>query len=195
VATQLDVASCTAISNTADVSAATTDPNPCDNQAAAETVVDSTLAFWTVAPCRVVDSRTLPPSILEDGDTYDVAVTGVCGVPANARAVAINVTGIDPQANGRLEVFRTGPEPPTAQRIGVELKDGITRANNGIVLLGPDGSGNGLLSVHADLADADPGDAVDFAIDVVGYFVESPSCPAPISLLPKSCLVAPLPGN
>src|SRR6202008_2269525 len=48
------------------------------------------LRFYTVTPCRVLDTRsgTKPAS----GTTYTLQITGTCGVPASAQSVAANLT-------------------------------------------------------------------------------------------------------
>jgi ELWxxDGT repeat protein len=112
-----------------------------------------------MTPCRVADSRNTsalavaPPSRV-------VTVAGVCGVPANARAVAANVTAVTPSGNGTLRITPAGvvPIPLTGN---VSYRTGRTRASNSILLLNSEGqveiSNLGTLPVH-------------FIIDVFAYF-------------------------
>ena len=50
--------------------------------------------FYTVTPCRMLDTRAGAP--LASGVPLLVSAAGACGIPANARAVAVNVTTIAP---------------------------------------------------------------------------------------------------
>src|SRR5688500_12733587 len=59
--------------------------------------------FYTVPPCRLLDTRTGPP--LQSGVTRLVSLDGACGIPANARALAMNVTVISGTGLGTLVLF------------------------------------------------------------------------------------------
>ncbi|HEV8631953.1 MAG TPA: DUF11 domain-containing protein, partial [Thermoanaerobaculia bacterium] len=167
VTTDPDLASGSTISNTATASAGTLDPNSTNDAGTSLVIVDSGTDYFTITPCRVVDTRSTTP--LDDDETRDFVVAGACGIPAEARAVAVNITGVDPGSGGTLEVFRTG-QSAGGQRVAVSLRVGFARANNGIVALDTDHSGR--LSAHADLDIASA--KVHVVIDVVGYFLDSP---------------------
>ena len=117
-------------------------------------------AFYTVAPCRVVDSRqaggvpTLP-----GGSTNVFAIGGHCGVPVGAKAVALNVTVINPLSDGFLTLYPPGTaRPPTS---AINYRTGQVRANNATIPL--DSAGE--LAVYCGGA----GD-YDLLIDVSGYY-------------------------
>jgi hypothetical protein len=113
-----------------------------------------------VTPCRLFDSRRPedgPP--LAGGKTRTVVVGGECGLPASARAVALNVTTVGPTGSGYITVFPSGGAPPLASTLN--FSPGQTRANNAVVALGVDG----WLSVLAGLAGE-----VDLIVDVTGFF-------------------------
>ncbi|MBL8111586.1 MAG: PQQ-binding-like beta-propeller repeat protein [Acidobacteria bacterium] len=55
--------------------------------------------FYTIEPCRLLDSRTDLPDALTDGIPRSVAVFGRCGVPRGAVALAVNVTAVDATRN------------------------------------------------------------------------------------------------
>lgn len=117
--------------------------------------------FYTVTPCRVLDTRTGSP--LQSGVTRLVAVTGACGVPAGARALAVNVTTLSATDPGSLVIFPGNyPSPGTST---IHFEPGRTLANNGILPLATDGSGN--LALLAELQ----GGTVHVLIDVFGYFL------------------------
>jgi len=64
--------------------------------------------FYTVAPCRLVDTRLGPGPLggpaLEAQTTRTFDLHGVCGVPASARAVALNVTVTGAAGAGHLRL-------------------------------------------------------------------------------------------
>ncbi len=101
------------------------------------------LDFYTVAPCRLLDTRdpsgpyggpAVPP-----GSQRVIAAAGRCGVPGDARAVAVNVTVVDPAAAGDLRFFPGNAEAPNTSAIN--FGPGATRANNAILMLASSGSG------------------------------------------------------
>jgi len=129
--------------------------------------------FHALTPCRFVDTRwdavlTYGGPAFVAGETRVITVTDnpsmprECGVPAGAKAVALNVTVTQPSAAGVLRVFPGGETVPVATSIS--YGGGRTRANNAIVRLSPDGRGN--ISVRADQLSG----GVHVILDVSGYF-------------------------
>ncbi|HEX7185936.1 MAG TPA: hypothetical protein VF756_29195, partial [Thermoanaerobaculia bacterium] len=125
---------------------------------------DGPLDFYTVAPCRVVDTRDPagplggPP--LTCGQERLFALTERCGVPATARAVATNLTVVQPTAPGHLKLY---PEDETGTATStLNFAAGLNRANNAIVNLGTTGRVKALC--------AGPPGTLDLVVDVVGYF-------------------------
>jgi len=122
-------------------------------------------AFYTVSPCRVLDSRltTGPwggqPLVAQQERTATV-VGGACGIPATAKALSFNVTAIAATAVGHIRVYPAGTPRPTASSLNFAA--GQTRANNGIVSLG----------VAGDLAffSGQASGSVHVVLDVSGYF-------------------------
>lgn len=133
-----------------------------DLRAAFETLdaYQTPLDFYTVMPCRVVDTPQLGAP-LHSGDPYGFAIAGRCGVPATARAVALNITAVSATANGHLALWPRHLTKP--QTSSVNFSAGQTRAGNGILLLSPDGE----IAVQSFLTD---GGAVHLLLDVAGYF-------------------------
>ncbi|HEY6050010.1 MAG TPA: hypothetical protein VIZ58_02100, partial [Thermoanaerobaculia bacterium] len=121
-------------------------------------------SFYTLSPCRVLDTRAAdgplggPP--LSAGSDRAVAVSGVCGVPASARALAVNVTVTAPTAAGFL-TLRPGASPPVVAST-INYSAGRTRANGAIVLLGA--AGDVLLTCGQSAG------TVQVVMDVTGYF-------------------------
>ena len=87
-------------------------------------------------------------------------VTGLCGIPSSAKAVAINLAVFLPTNDGDLRLFPAGSTAPLASAIN--FRPGIVRANNAIV---PVGAG-GQISVQCDM----PSGSTNFFFDVFGYF-------------------------
>jgi hypothetical protein len=121
--------------------------------------------YFTIAPCRVVDTRgpagpTGGPALV-GGATRDFVIGGKCNVPADAQAVAFNFTVTGPGAAGDLRIFTGGGTLPTVSTMN--YGEGQSRANNAVVPLGPDGN----VAVRVDQPSAT---SVHLIVDVTGYF-------------------------
>ena len=151
-----------ALVNTATV-ALTDDPNPA-NDSATDTdpaAADLNLEYFTVNPCRVMDTRGGAPiggPALQGGVNRTVVIPPNCGVPAGAIALSLNIVVVSPNSNGNIRIFPGGAAVPTVSSLNFGA--GQTRANNAIVGLGPTGS----LTIRLSQGTA------DFVIDVNGYF-------------------------
>lgn len=135
------------------------------------------LDFYTLGPCRVVDTRAGAP--LTSGTPRTFQVSGSCGVPGTAKALAITVTVVGPTANGFVTLWPADlPEPATST---INFSTAMTRANNAMATLATDGSGE--LSAKAFLADSG---SVHLIIDVTGYLAGDPlpPCLCPIDGIP-----------
>jgi Tol biopolymer transport system component len=120
--------------------------------------------FYTVAPCRALDTRSGSP--LSSGVAGLATLHGVCGVPATAVAVAVNVTVAGATGSGNLRLYPGDVPPPAASSINFQA--GVTRANNAMLSLSDDGAGTlGLLATIAGMAG---GGTVHVIVDVVGYY-------------------------
>ncbi|HET9229620.1 MAG TPA: hypothetical protein VFR31_23265 [Thermoanaerobaculia bacterium] len=117
--------------------------------------------FYTLTPCRVADTRSTAILASDAKALFDFH--GVCGIPATARAVALNVTILQGSAAGYLTLYPGDVEPPYAS--AVSFKAGQTRANNAILPLAYDGTGT--LAALPALAG---GGTVHLILDVVGWF-------------------------
>jgi hypothetical protein len=129
------------------------------------TVISGPLGFYTLPPCRIVDTRDPDgpqggPALVA-GAARAFGLTGQCGIPASAKVVSANLTVTDPVTSGFVDVFsRIPPVPPLG---AIKFKAGQTRANSALLQLATDGSGS--LFVRND-----SGGAVHFIADVNGYF-------------------------
>ncbi len=123
-------------------------------------------SFFTVTPCRAVDTR-LPAGIfggppLAAGVTRVFSLAGRCGVSTGAAAVAVNVTVVGASAAGHLTFFPASAIKPLVSTINYAAFQ--TRANNAILIVGAGGA----IGVSAGQALG----GVHLILDVVGYFAD-----------------------
>jgi hypothetical protein len=115
--------------------------------------------LFTVSPCRLLDTRSGMP--LGSGAPRVLAVPPACGIPAAARAVALNLTVVGATGSGSLKAFAEDGGAPTSEALHFGASQ--TRANNAVVELDDDGE-------CAFLATVAGGGTVHLIVDVVGYF-------------------------
>jgi len=120
---------------------------------------ESAVHFYSVAPCRVLDTRLGAGSPVAANGTLSFDAAGTCGVPADARALAVNLTGVVPAAEGVLRLFGAGSATPGSQVLA--LRAGRTRASATVVVPGA----LGRLTVRNE--SAQPSHVI---LDVSGYF-------------------------
>jgi len=90
-------------------------------------------------------------------ETRDFTVAGRCGIPASAKAFAMNVTVVPPGPLGFLSLWPSGRARPLVSTLNSLL--GRVLANAAIVPVGT----NGQVSVYVT-------DAADVILDVNGFF-------------------------
>ncbi|MEO8503732.1 MAG: hypothetical protein ABI609_07555 [Acidobacteriota bacterium] len=126
------------------------------------------LRYFTLAPCRLVDTRGAAGSLggpaLQAATDRSFPVSGTCGVPPQAQALALNVTAVSATSGGHLRLFAGSTPRPEASAISFDA--GRTRANNAVVNLGT----GGVLTVF----DGQPSGTVHCVLDVSGYFAGWP---------------------
>ncbi len=121
--------------------------------------------FFTLTPCRVVDTRNAPGSwggpALGAGTDRIFVFAGQCGIPSTARAVAINVAVTQPTAGpGFLSLYPGGTSRPVVSTLN--YSSGQTRATNAVVPVGAAGD----LVVRCQQGSG----TAQVVIDVSGYF-------------------------
>jgi hypothetical protein len=122
-------------------------------------------AFYTLAPCRLLDTRNVAGAdaaapALAGGSTRLFKLLGRCALPASAKAVSVNLTVTDAAAQGFLTLFAADAASlPFASHIN--FVPGLTRANNALVRL----SSSGEIKVRNGAAGA-----VHFILDVSGWY-------------------------
>ncbi len=137
---------------------------------------DTDSTFVPTAGCRLVDTRTAPNTVglrsapLGAGEVFEVTVHGANGdctgglaIPADAVAVALNVTAVNATATSNIRVYPANlTEVPTLSNLNVTAGAPPT-PNKVDVKLSPDGK----IRVYNFRG------TVNIFIDVVGYYTNS----------------------
>ncbi|APU42809.1 MULTISPECIES: hypothetical protein [unclassified Streptomyces] len=122
----------------------------------------SSSGYTPVNPSRFVDTRNgtgTAQGQVRGQATFGARFAGRDGIPADATAVALNVTVTNPREAGHLTVYPSGGSVPITSN--VNFRAGQTVANSVIVPVGTDGSvsfRNGAWN------------GTDVIVDVVGYY-------------------------
>ncbi len=99
------------------------------------------LPFVAVAPCRMVDTRgngaPLTGGFLPAATTRSYTLTGICNIPANAQAISLNATVVNPIGPGFLVLWPQGGAFPPVSTLNFVV--GQTVANAAIVPLSVSG--------------------------------------------------------
>ena len=117
--------------------------------------------FHTAVPCRLLDTRLNGPA-LASGELRRLKVTGSCGIPSTARAVAVNATVLQGTGAGSLGLH---PGDVTTATATVPFQAGQVRSNNAMLALAWDGTGT--LAATPTVAG---GGTVHLILDVSGWF-------------------------
>lgn len=129
-------------------------------------LADGPFSFYAVTPCRVYDTRVDGGGVpLAGAATRNFTVKNVCGVPADAKAVALNVTVTGPTTDGYLSLWPAGGAQPVVSTINFVTGEPAL-ANGAIVPLAvatPD------LSIYYGVGVAGSW-SVHVILDVTGYF-------------------------
>ncbi len=122
----------------------------------------SPLAFYTLIPCRVADTRQggAPfggPSLIA-GETRSFPLpSSSCSIPSSAQAYSLNITAVPQNTLGYLTTWPTGQPQPLVSTLNAPT--GAITANAAIVPAGTNGS----ISAYVT-------DPADLIIDIDGYF-------------------------
>jgi hypothetical protein len=120
------------------------------------------LNYYTVGPCRAVDTRNASGPLggpIMNGDTtrtYTLPASA-CGLPPDAGAYSLNVTAVPPGFLGYLTVWPTGQAQPNVSTLNDPK--GIAKANGALVPAGTSGS-----------VDVYVLNSTHLIVDVNGYF-------------------------
>jgi uncharacterized repeat protein (TIGR03803 family) len=140
-------------------------------------VTGSTLAFYTLKPCRVADTRNStfpqglgPPSLSAGVERqFPILNATSCNIPSRAAAYSLNFTVVPSGTLGYLTVWPTGQNRPTVSTLNDVL--GRVIANAAIVVAGTGSEVSAYATNNTDLV-----------IDINGYF--APAGANELSLYP-----------
>lgn len=127
----------------------------------------SSLAFYSVTPCRVTDTRN--GQFLQGGQEADFPVSGLCNIPASATGYSLNFTTVPRVPLGYLTVWPAGQTQPFVSTLNSPT--GTIVANAAMVGAGTAGE----VAVY-------PTDNTDLIIDIDGYYAPPSSAPGGLSL-------------
>jgi len=139
--------------------ALTDDPSLPGASDATNFVVPVSVDFYTLTPCRIIDTRD--SSAIAAGAALTVTATGRCGLPVGAKVLALNVTVVAGMTQGNVVVYPGDQGAPAASTLN--FSPGQIRANSSITGLATNGAGTIAVTNRA----ADP---VHVILDVTGYF-------------------------
>ena len=131
-------------------------------------------SFVALQPARLMETRpgeTVAPGAtnkgtpLGAGQTFDLAVTGIGGVPASrVSAVVLNVTAVHPSGPSFVTVWPTGVPRPNASNLNLT---GIGQVVPNLVVARVGAGGKvSIFNLSGN---------TDLIVDVAGYFVEEPT--------------------
>ena len=120
------------------------------------------LRFFPITPCRVADTR--PSNQIFGNTTRDFTVQGVCGIPVNAKAVALNATIINPGTDGYITLFPANVAKPLAANL--TFKGGEPALGNGAIV----GLAPTTPDLKAFLFQGTNAHTAHLALDATGYF-------------------------
>ena len=126
------------------------------------------LHYYSVNPCRAVDTRNTGQRFSSNSSAI-FQIAGVCDIPANAAAVAFDLTAVNATADVTLELYPGDLGSPPGTIEGGAKGDGVngTRASNAVIALAR--NGNGTVGAAATFG-AGSLKGVDLLLDVSGYF-------------------------
>jgi hypothetical protein len=121
--------------------------------------------FFTLTPCRLIDTRNAAgprggPSLAANA-TRLFTVTGVCGVPANAKAISVNATVVAGAGSGSFSFYPGNAFPLGTNNLN--FPSGANRAGASILTLATDGTGTIGIQNFSGVAN-------HLILDVNGYF-------------------------
>ena len=135
----------------------------------------SGLAFYPLAPCRVVDTRVNPGAPVNNGSVN--ALVSSCGVPSTARALVYNATVVPVGPLGYLTLWPDGQSQPLVSTLNAP--DGAITSNMAIVP-----TTNGLIDLFAS-------PSTNLILDISGYFAPQTASQTETA----ASIVSPAPGS
>lgn len=128
------------------------------------------LRFYSISPCRVVDTRNISAPRLFDESRRHFQIRGLCGIPSSGPlAVVVNAAVVQPGAAGHLTLWPYDPNPgspvPNVATLNYPAGE-FAIANGAIVPLHATDTSFQLSAI----VDMYPSGYADLVLDAVGYF-------------------------
>jgi hypothetical protein len=143
----------------------------------------NTLAFYSVQPCRILDTRNPagplggPALTAGNARSFPILASG-CGIPSTAQAYALNATVAPHGVPGYLTLWPAGQPQPYVSTLNSFT--GTVVANAALVKAGA----SGYLNAYAT-------DATDLILDINGYFAPAVPQNGALSYYPRApCRIA-----
>jgi RHS repeat-associated protein len=124
--------------------------------------------FYTLTPCRILDTRQTGVPLTQTNPQQVYQISGVCGVPANAVAVAFNVTLVGATTKLSMQGYAGDLPPPGTNVVSATPPNTSTIAGFAVLPLATNGSGT--LGVLMTLTPPATSGQTDLILDVTGYF-------------------------
>jgi hypothetical protein len=127
--------------------------------------------FYSVTPCRLADTRGLGfsglsgPPALAAGSQRNFPIAGLCGVPTDAKAAALNVTVVSPTLEGFITIWPYNTPFPGVSTINFAAGEPAI-ANGAIAPLAADAT----FHISVVYGTAVPEGGADLILDVTGFF-------------------------
>jgi hypothetical protein len=119
--------------------------------------------FTALDPTRLLDTRSgigAPRARVGPGGIVNLRVAGVSGVPVDAHAVTLNVTGVLPTANTNVSVYPASAAGTLPATSNLNLPPGAAIANQVVVKVGENG----------DIRLRNAAGSIDLLADLAGYY-------------------------
>lgn len=132
-------------------------------------VATGELSYQALAPVRLLDTRQ-PTSLwvgrLGDGQTIELPIQSLSGMPSGVGAVVVNVTSVSPTVAGFVTAFLCGGTVPATSSLNFDT-DGAVGALSVVAV------GGGNLCLYSRTR-------TDLIVDLFGVWVPTPDAPAPM---------------
>lgn len=135
--------------------------------AATPAVADGPFRFYPLTPCRLIDTRQPAPNPMGTDETRSFKIRGTCGLPADAKAAALNVTIATPTKKGHIRAYPSDLARPNISTLNFAGGENAV-ANGAIIPMPADTASVTDMSIYLYMVEA--GGTGHMVVDVTGYF-------------------------
>ena len=134
--------------------------------AATPAVADGPFRFYPLTPCRLIDTRNAQAPVVTSDTTREFKIRGACGLPADAKAAALNVTVATPNQKGHLRAYPSDIARPNISTLNFAGGENAV-ANGAIIPMPADTASTNDVAFYLYMIAPGQGHLV---VDVTGYF-------------------------